>query len=144
MKAGHLELLLAISVVVSPGCRRPTPPEESDAAKLPNWTVQDAAATPADTLFIDGAILTMDGSALTYVEAVATRGGRVVWTGPAWQLLEEDRKGRIAEGLLADFVILSADPNWTQPSEIRDIEVLETIKEDETVFFAETDTHKTR
>jgi predicted amidohydrolase YtcJ len=58
-------------------------------------------------------------------------------TGPAWQLFEENRKGMIKEGLLADFVILSADPVKTEVNRIRDIEVLETIKEDKTIFRAE-------
>jgi len=50
-------------------------------------------------------------------------------TGPAWQLFEEDRKGRIRAGMQANFVILSADPVATPVGQIRDIEVLETIKD---------------
>lgn len=57
-------------------------------------------------------------------------------TGPAWQIFEENRKGMIKEGLLADFVILSADPVKTGANKIREIEVLETIKEDKTIFRA--------
>jgi predicted amidohydrolase YtcJ len=55
-------------------------------------------------------------------------------TGPAWQLFEENRKGMIKEGLLADFVILSADPLHTDVEKIRDIRVLQTIKEGKTVY----------
>jgi len=58
-------------------------------------------------------------------------------TGPAWQFFEEDRKGMVKAGLLADFVILSADPVKTGVDEMRDIEVLETIKEDRKVFRAD-------
>jgi predicted amidohydrolase YtcJ len=36
--------------------------------------------------------------------------------------------------MLADFVVLSADPVKTDVSQIRDLEVLETIKEDKTIF----------
>ena len=57
-------------------------------------------------------------------------------TGPAWQLFEEDRKGMIKEGLLADFVILSADPVKADVGSIRDIKVLETIKEGQTIYAA--------
>ena len=57
-------------------------------------------------------------------------------TGPAWQFFEEDRKGRIKEGLLADFVILSADPAKTPVDQIRSIEVLETIKEGRSIYTA--------
>jgi predicted amidohydrolase YtcJ len=55
-------------------------------------------------------------------------------TGPAWQLFEENRKGTIKEGLLADFVILSSDPIQTSVDEIRYIEVVETIKEGGTIY----------
>jgi predicted amidohydrolase YtcJ len=55
-------------------------------------------------------------------------------TGPAWQLFEENRKGMIKEGLLADFAILSSDPVTTEVGKIREIEVLETIKEGKTIY----------
>lgn len=55
-------------------------------------------------------------------------------TGPAHQMFEEGRKGRIAEGLLADFVVLSHDPLEVGGEGIRAIEVLETIKEGVTVY----------
>lgn len=55
-------------------------------------------------------------------------------SGAAHQVFEEHRKGRIAEGLLADFVVLSRDPIDVPIAEFRDIEVLETIKEGTSVF----------
>jgi predicted amidohydrolase YtcJ len=55
-------------------------------------------------------------------------------SGPAWQIFEEDRKGRIKPGLMANFVILSSNPVTTPVDEIRDIEVLETIKEGVTIY----------
>ena len=57
-------------------------------------------------------------------------------SGPAWQIFEENRKGMIKEGLLADFVILSADPVKAGVSGIREIEVLETIKEGKSIYIA--------
>lgn len=57
-------------------------------------------------------------------------------TGPAWQIFEENRKGMIKEGLLADFVILSADPVEVGVRGIRDIEVVETIKEGKSIYVA--------
>ena len=58
-------------------------------------------------------------------------------TGPAWQFFEEDQRGMIKPGLLADFVILSGNPLDTDVADIRQLLVLETIKEDETIYLAE-------
>ncbi len=45
----------------------------------------------------------------------------------AWAAGEEDRKGRLAPGLLADLVVLDRDPFAVPPSELKDVEVLYTI-----------------
>ncbi len=55
----------------------------------------------------------------------------------AWQYLEENSKGTLARGKLADFVILDKDPTKVAPSTIKDIKVLETIKEGRTVYQAQ-------
>ena len=58
-------------------------------------------------------------------------------TGPAWQAFEEERKGRIKPGLLADFVILDRNPLTTPVDSIKDIKVRETIKEGRSVWRAQ-------
>lgn len=69
-----------------------------------------------------------------------------VWTAlkamtiwPAWQHFEEDSKGSIKVGKLADFVILSKDPTAIDPETIDTISVEMAIKENRVVFDASTD-----
>ncbi len=52
----------------------------------------------------------------------------------AYQYFEEDRKGSITPGKLADLVILSQNPLTTDPASIRDISVVETISHGRSVF----------
>ena len=61
---------------------------------------------------------------------------RAITADSAWQNFEEDLKGTLETGKLADMVILSDDPMSIDPMKIRDIRVLQTIKEGETVFTA--------
>ncbi len=52
----------------------------------------------------------------------------------AYQSFEEDRKGSLKVGKLADLVILSDNPLKVDPTKIKEITVLETIKEGNTVY----------
>jgi predicted amidohydrolase YtcJ len=52
----------------------------------------------------------------------------------AWQLFEEDQKGTLEAGKLADLVILDANPLTVETDAILDIQVVETLKEGETVY----------
>ena len=55
-----------------------------------------------------------------------------IWS--AYQHFEEDFKGTLEVGKLADLVILDKNPVKVNPEEIKSIQVLETIKEGESVF----------
>jgi len=48
---------------------------------------------------------------------------------PAYQHFEEDTKGSIVAGKLADFALLSGDPTATDPEKLAGLKVVETIKE---------------
>jgi predicted amidohydrolase YtcJ len=52
----------------------------------------------------------------------------------AWQLFEEDQKGTIEVGKLADLVILDANPLEVDLDAIPDIGVVETVKEGVTIY----------
>lgn len=52
----------------------------------------------------------------------------------AQQYFEENSKGTISTGKLADFVILDKNPLKIEPMEINKIQILESIKEGKTVF----------
>lgn len=54
----------------------------------------------------------------------------------AWQIFEEDRKGTIEPGKLADLVILDANPLVVETDSLLDISVVETLKEGRTVYRA--------
>jgi predicted amidohydrolase YtcJ len=53
---------------------------------------------------------------------------------PAYQHFEENTKGSLEVGKLADLVILDRNPLTADPRTLRDIKVVETIKEGKTVY----------
>ena len=52
----------------------------------------------------------------------------------AYQYFEEKTKGSLEPGKLADFVVLDKNPLKVAPVAIKDIKVVETIKEGETIY----------
>ena len=74
--------------------------------------------------------VTKSGRRLGSDEAISIEEAlKAVTINAAYQYFEENERGSIEMGKLADFVILSQDPRQVDPMEIRDIEVLATIKE---------------
>ena len=66
------------------------------------------------------------------VDVMTALKAMTIW--PAWQHFEEDRKGSIEPGKLADFVILSQDPTKVDPETLDELRVVKTIKEDVVIF----------
>jgi len=68
------------------------------------------------------------------VDVMTALKAMTIW--PAWQHFEEEQKGSIEVGKIADFVILSDDPTAVSPERLAELSVLTTIKEGETIFEA--------
>ncbi len=80
---------------------------------------------------------TREGRALNRDEQVdAFEALTAITTACAYQYFEEDVKGSIREGKLADLVILSENPLNVPPHEFKRVRVMETIKEGKTVWKA--------
>ncbi|WP_390368669.1 amidohydrolase [Variovorax dokdonensis] len=66
------------------------------------------------------------------VDVLTALHAMTIW--PAYQIFEENSKGSIEVGKLADFVVLSRDPTAGNPNNLSKIKVVETIKEGGSVF----------
>lgn len=61
---------------------------------------------------------------------------RAITTWAAWQGYQETRKGSLEVGKLADLVILDRDPLDIEPEALRELNVMETIKQGKTIYTA--------
>lgn len=59
---------------------------------------------------------------------------KAITIGGAYQYFEEDSKGSLEAGKLADLVILAENPLKVEPLTIKDIKVVETIKEGKSIY----------
>lgn len=59
---------------------------------------------------------------------------KAITVNGAYQYFEEDKKGTIEKGKLADLVILDQNPFMIEKMDLKNIQVLETIKEGKTIF----------
>ena len=66
------------------------------------------------------------------VDVMTALKAMTLWS--AWQHFEEDSKGSIEEGKLADFVVLSGSPLDVAKTDLVDLRVEETIKEGESIY----------
>jgi predicted amidohydrolase YtcJ len=68
------------------------------------------------------------------VDVITALKAMTLW--PAYQYFEEDRKGSVEVGKLADLVILSDDPTAVDPETLDTLSIAETIKEGITVYLS--------
>lgn len=78
------------------------------------------------TTTILSALVYLSASAVPAEEFSAKYAIRVWTTGSAYASFEEDIKGSIKVGKLADFVILSQDPTKVRPDTVKDTNAEET------------------
>ena len=78
--------------------------------------------------------VTAGGARLDHEDITPMQALRALTIDAAWQAFEENRRGSIEQGKLADLAVLSDDPLSIDPMKIKDIKVLETIVGGKTVY----------
>ncbi|MFN7931991.1 MAG: amidohydrolase [Bryobacteraceae bacterium] len=98
----------------------------------------DTPVTPVDPILLVWAAvnrITTSGQQLGPDQRIdVTAALRAVTSDAAWQNHQEQERGSIEAGHLADFVILDRNPLTTPPAELRNIQVLETIIGGKTIY----------
>ncbi len=100
----------------------------------------DDTVAPVDPMFSvwsavnrtsrSGAIIGKDERASPY------QALKAITTNAAYEYFEEDSKGSLSQGKLADLVILDSNPLKADPMKIKDITILQTIKEGKVIYQA--------
>ena len=98
----------------------------------------DATVTPIDPLFtVWTAVNRVSRSGAVIGEkerATPYQALQAITSHAAYEFFDEAIKGTLTPGKRADFVILNQNPLTAKPMVIKEIQVLETIKEGKTVF----------
>lgn len=80
--------------------------------------------------------ITRDGVSLSGEEIDVIDAIRAVTVSAAYQYGEEDIKGSLETGKLADFIVIDRDPLEIPKEELRDVKILRTYKNGELIFNA--------
>lgn len=115
-----------------------SPIATADKMGLKYTNHSDDTVTPVDPLFTiwsavnrasrSGKIIGEDQRASPY------QALKAITTNAAYEYYEEDSKGTLTQGKLADLVILDANPLTVAPNKLKDINVVTTIKEGKTIY----------
>lgn len=101
---------------------------------------QDTPVTPPDMIHsIWAAVnrISRHGTEIGPAECITPwEALRAVTHDAAYQYREESEKGQLREGMRADLVILSADPLDVDPADLREVQVVATIKDGEELYRA--------
>jgi predicted amidohydrolase YtcJ len=117
-----------------------SPMKSALAAGLRPTNHTDGFVTPIDQMMTVWTAVTRklrSGEGLGPDERItAYQALQAITTSAAYQYREEASKGSIEVGKRADLVVLTADPTKVEPDAIRDIKVVETIKDGATIYTA--------
>jgi predicted amidohydrolase YtcJ len=98
----------------------------------------DATVTPTDPMFLLWTSVnrvTREGRVLGEAERITPyQGLQAITVNGAYEYFEEASKGTLEAGKRADFVILDRNPVKVAPMTIKDIRVVETIKDGKRVY----------
>ena len=105
---------------------------------IPSTIHHDSPIHPVDQLMLIWAAVnrvTRSGVVLGSEQRISVMDAlRASTINAAYQYFEENQKGTIEVGKLADLVVLSASPLEVEPMALKDIKVLETFKEGRSVY----------
>jgi predicted amidohydrolase YtcJ len=78
---------------------------------------------------------TRDGKTINTKNKISVMSGlKALTINAAWQIKMENKIGSIKPGKYADFVIIDQNPMMVDPEKIKDIHVLQTIVNGNTVY----------
>lgn len=115
-----------------------SPAHSALKAGIPFTIHHDAPVTPPDLMTAVYAAVnrkTRSGRILGENERITPLEAlKAITINAAYQYQEENRKGSLKAGKLADLIILNENPLTIEPEQLKEIVVLETIKEGKTVY----------
>lgn len=115
-----------------------SPMKAAKSAGLITSNHSDFNVTPLNPFFIMWSAMARESRSGAMIGAEQRIGAysalQALTSGPAYQFFEENRKGMLKVGLLADFVIIENNPLKQDITDIKNNKVLTTIKEGKTVF----------
>ena len=117
-----------------------SPAKSTAELEIPFTFHQDTPVVPPDMLFTVWCAVnrkTAGGKAIGNEECITPlQALKAVTINAAYQYFEENEKGTLKQGKRADLVVLDQNPLKVPPDMIREIRVLQTIKDGKTVFEA--------
>ncbi len=115
-----------------------SPIATADKMGLKYTNHSDDTVTPVDPLFsVWSAVNRTSRSGKIIGEnerATPYQALKAITSNPAYEYFEEDSKGTLTPGKLANLVILDANPLTVEANKLKDIKVIKTIKEGKTIY----------